>query len=96
MFPMNRFTYILLVFLLFLSCGGSNEKLESPDKNPETEIDPHETLSIDTDIEYQEIIGFGGMNTKWQASTLSDSEVTTLYGKENGQLGYNVLRIRCV
>lgn len=91
---MNRFTYILLVFLLFLSCGGSNEKLESPDKNPETEIDPHETLSIDTDIEYQEIIGFGGMNTKWQASTLSDSEVTTLYGKESGQLGYNVLRIR--
>lgn len=91
---MNRLTYILLVFLLFLSCGGSNEKLESPDKNPETETDPREALSVDANIEYQKIIGFGGMNTKWQASTLSDNEVTTLYGSENGQLGYNVLRVR--
>lgn len=91
---MNRFTYILLVLLLFLSCGGSNEALEIPDKGPDTETDSEEALSVDLNTEYQKIIGFGGMNTKWQASTLSDNEVATLYGKENGQLGYNVLRIR--
>lgn len=34
------------------------------------------------------------MNTKWQASTLSDNEITTLYGNGEGQLGYNVLRVR--
>lgn len=91
---MNKFAYILLSLLLFLSCGGSSEEIEMSDKDPGTKVDPSETLSVDVNTEYQEIIGFGGMNTKWQASTLSDSEVATLYGKENGQLGYNVLRVR--
>lgn len=91
---MNKFAYILLSLLLFLSCGGSSEEIEMSDKDPGTKVDPSETLSVDVNTEYQEIIGFGGMNTKWQASTLSDSEVATLYGKEKGQLGYNVLRVR--
>lgn len=91
---MNKFAYILLSLLLFLSCGGSSEEIEMSDKDSGTKVDPSETLSVDVNTEYQKIIGFGGMNTKWQASTLSDSEVATLYGKESGQLGYNVLRVR--
>lgn len=91
---MNKFAYILLSLLLLLSCGGSNEEIEIPGEDPDAKVNPSETLSVDMNTEYQKITGFGGMNTKWQASTLSDSEVATLYGKETGQLGYNVLRVR--
>lgn len=91
---MDRLIYLLVFLFLLLSCGGSGEEIENPGKNPDVDKDVSEALTIDVNTEYQKIIGFGGMNTKWQASTLSDSEVATLYGKENGQLGYNILRIR--
>ena len=87
-----KITYWLFIFLWLLSCGGSSEKVEIGRTSGIT--DSATPLIIDTDTEYQKVIGFGGMNTKWQASTLSDNEITTLYGNGEGQLGYNVLRVR--
>ena len=44
---MNKFAYILLSLLLFLSCGGSSEEIEMSDKDPGTKVYPSETLSVD-------------------------------------------------
>ena len=87
-------TYLLSVFSLLPSYGGSNEKITVSGEISSVEVHSAAPLIIDTDTEYQKVIGFGGMNTKWQASTLSDNEITTLYGNGEGQLGYNVLRVR--
>lgn len=47
-------------------------------------------IVVDSSITHQYIDGFGGMNTKWQSSSLSESELETLFG----ELGLNILRVR--
>ncbi len=47
-------------------------------------------IVVDSSITHQYIDGFGGMNTKWQSSSLTDSELEVLFG----DLGLNILRVR--
>ena len=53
---------------------------------------PMSYVTVDTSKSYQTITGFGGMNN-WSGS-LSNQEMDKLFGKAEGQLGYNIFRIR--
>ena len=52
------------------------------------------TLTIQPDIEYQKVQGFGVMETSWQQTALTEEEMNTLFGTGADQLGCNILRIR--
>lgn len=77
------------ISLILYSCSDTYEPVEIP----YTEALPA-TLTVDPDVEYQTVRGFGVMETSWQQSPLSDDEVETLYGNEFNQLGCNILRVR--
>lgn len=52
-------------------------------------------LKVDDRITYQKITGFGGFAFSGQwGDNLTDSEITTMFGKGSKQLGYNILRAR--
>lgn len=79
-----------LCFLLLFSASCSDE-----DKTGYTIPEPiPATLTIQPDIEYQKVQGFGVMETSWQQSALTDDELNTLFGTGDNQLGCNILRIR--
>lgn len=52
-------------------------------------------LKIDNTETFQYVRGFGGFafSAQW-GNNLSDAEITTMFGKEAKQLGYNVMRAR--
>ena len=45
------------------------------------------TLTIQPDIEYQKVQGFGVMETSWQQTALTEEEMNTLFGTGADQLG---------
>lgn len=79
-----------MCFLLLLSVSCNDEDATGytiPEQIPAT-------LTIQPEIEYQKIQGFGVMETSWQQSALTDEELNTLFGTGNNQLGCNILRVR--
>lgn len=79
-----------MCFLLLLSVSCNDEDATGytiPEQIPAT-------LTIQPEIEYQKIQGFGVMETSWQQSALTDEELNTLFGTGDNQLGCNILRVR--
>lgn len=79
-----------LCFLLLLSVSCNDEDATGyaiPEQIPAT-------LTIQPEIEYQKVQGFGVMETSWQQSALTDGELNTLFGTGDNQLGCNILRVR--
>lgn len=79
-----------LCFLLLLSVSCNDEDATGyaiPEQIPAT-------LTIQPEIEYQKVQGFGVMETSWQQSVLTDGELNTLFGTGDNQLGCNILRVR--
>lgn len=84
-----KFMYALYALLLLVASCNDEDTVNYtiPEPIPAT-------LTVQPDIEYQKIQGFGVMETSWQQSALTDDELSTLFGAGEAQLGYNILRIR--
>jgi glucuronoarabinoxylan endo-1,4-beta-xylanase len=79
---------MILAAMAMTACNDEDvQTLPVPDEIPAT-------LTIQPDITYQTVKGFGVMETSWQQSALTDDELSTLYGTADGQLGCNILRVR--
>lgn len=53
------------------------------------------TVLADIDSVHQYIRGFGGINIPtWQGYDMTDSEIVTAFGTEEGQLGFTILRLQ--
>ncbi|HTN22046.1 MAG TPA: hypothetical protein VL125_16320 [Pelobium sp.] len=48
-------------------------------------------ISVNSNVEYQTVTGFGGMNNVWAAPILTAAEVEKMYSSDG--LGYNMMRI---
>lgn len=85
----NKLLYVAFSALLGLySCDKAEYiNIDVPEPIPAT-------LTIDTNTKYQTVTGFGVMETSWQQTALTDDEVSKLFGKEQGQLSLNILRVR--
>lgn len=85
----NKLLYVAFSTLLWLySCDKAEYiNIDVPEPVPAT-------LTIDTNTKYQTVTGFGVMETSWQQTALTDDEVSKLFGKEQGQLSLNILRVR--
>ena len=85
----NKLLYVAFSALLGLySCDKAEYiNIDVPEPIPAT-------LTIDTNTKYQTVTGFGVMETSWQQTALTDDEVSKLFGKEQGQLSFNILRVR--
>ena len=99
----KRILYIGMVVGLFVSCGddapSSGEGLADNEPSlsgtvEDADITVDAPLTYNPSEEFQRVIGFGGMETQWTGRTLDDGEIRLLFGKEEGQLGYNILRVR--
>lgn len=88
---MNTIKYMYTLYsLLLLLASCSDEDTTGytvPEQIPAT-------LTIQPDIEYQKVQGFGVMETSWQQTALTEEEMNTLFGTGADQLGCNILRIR--
>ncbi|MCB0584621.1 MAG: hypothetical protein KDD06_04750 [Phaeodactylibacter sp.] len=76
-----------LAFFLFIGCG----KEDAPPTPPEP--DPLQ-ISVDTDITYQTIAGFGGANRMWGTRFLKPAEAQTAFGLGEDGLGLSLFRVR--
>jgi glucuronoarabinoxylan endo-1,4-beta-xylanase len=52
------------------------------------------TVTINTATTYQKITGFGGGNMMWGTSFLTPSEIKTVFGQGEGELGFTMFRVR--
>ncbi|ACS85921.1 glycoside hydrolase family 30 protein [Musicola paradisiaca] len=52
------------------------------------------TVSIDADVNYQTIQGFGGMNGVGWINDLTTDQINTAFGNDTGQIGLSIMRIR--
>ncbi|MCU4674064.1 hypothetical protein N7931_00315 [Catenovulum sp. 2E275] len=83
--------FLLLIYSLSLTgCGSSSSgsKSDSDDKKPENQFE----LFVDLKTRYQTIDGFGAALPMWTYDMLSDTEVKTLVGTGENELGLTVLR----
>jgi len=81
---------LLVIILLFVSCKKKNIK-NSGDNTPVINA----AISISANETYQTIQGFGCATVFRPSNTaLTNDESDRLFGKGNGQLGLNILRIR--
>lgn len=80
---------LIITASIFSAC---NDKYDPVNVDYAEELPP--TLTIDPATEYQQIKGFGVMETSWQQSALTDNEVETIFGTGKSQLGCNILRVR--
>jgi O-glycosyl hydrolase len=53
-----------------------------------------QTITVDSNTEYQLIRGFGGVNMPSWIGNLTTDQVTTAFGNDDGQLGFSILRIK--
>lgn len=78
----------VVISLLFTAC---NSKKDDPKPAP---VDPYAAI-IDLTATYQTIRGFGGATVFTPAGGLpSATDMNTLFGNGNGQIGLSILRIR--
>ncbi len=78
------FGVLVGIFLLSLSC-----------KQPEPQVQPPPfTATVNTDITYQTISGFGGASRMWGTQFLQPDEVKKVFGEGDNELGLSIFRIR--
>jgi O-glycosyl hydrolase len=51
-------------------------------------------ITVNPEITYQTIAGFGGANVMWGNTFLSASEIKSAFGAEDNELGLSILRVR--
>jgi O-glycosyl hydrolase len=80
------FTLILLGITAFFSC----------DKEEEIPgiVAGQLTSTINSDVTYQTIAGFGGANRMWGTQFLKPEEAALAFGTAEGQLGLSIFRVR--
>ncbi len=85
------FIQIKKTISVFLSCAmlaGMTTLL------PGTRTSAASVCQINTDVEYQTIRGFGGMNLpEWMGQDLTDAQRKTAFGNGDNELGLTVLRV---
>jgi O-glycosyl hydrolase len=79
--PLKR---LCLVFTLIFFIGCKKES-----NNPEPVF-----ITINTDITYQTIAGFGGANKIWGTQFLKPSEAKKAFGTDDTDLGLSIFRVR--
>ncbi|WJV54348.1 glycoside hydrolase family 30 beta sandwich domain-containing protein [Prodigiosinella aquatilis] len=52
------------------------------------------TVNINTDVGYQVVRGFGGMNGSGWINDLTTAQVNTAFGNNSGQMGLSIMRMR--
>jgi len=79
--PLKQLCFVFTL-IFFIGC-----KKES--NNPEPVI-----ITINTDITYQTIAGFGGANKIWGTQFLKPAEAKKAFGTDETDLGLSIFRVR--
>ncbi|MGL6161157.1 glycoside hydrolase family 5 [Microbulbifer sp.] len=91
----KKIILLSLSTLLVASCGGGSGSGGSSPPTPQPEPDPPPDelkITIDSQQRYQEIAGFGAALPMWTSNMLTVSEVRTLVGIGERELGLSILR----